>query len=332
MEARPEDQEKKNQSNIFTVRKLAIGAFITTLLGAGIWQYKEIMSGEKLVYDPLEYVETAPDSQFSAITWNMHHETYEHRVSLKKLISERQPDAVCLQEVEADSIEALRHSLPNWQISYVRGDIKDDVLSGGMGNAILTRQKQQNTTSSKIEGTPLITSVWGAIKGGAAGVARANSISEGVSEGIDNAKDGFQANRAIIASTIQFRTGQRNRDIRIVASHISAQGAVREKQRADLSRFTLDQIKDGRPTILCADANAGPTTMIPFFSKIGMIAGFNRTPTTDDKKVPIDWFGYSGVEIVGLDHTRVIPGFKTDHRPLEIMFDTDPFPQQRPAT
>lgn len=332
MEIRRQDEDGKHGRRFLSMRRLVASAFIAGLLTAGVWQYKQVMSGEKIVYDPLERVDTEPDSKFSAITWNMHHEAYEHRLPLKKLIAQRQPDAVCLQEVEADSLDALRHVLPNWQISYVRGDVKDDVLSGGMGNAILTRQNQQHITSSKIEGTPLIASAWSAIKGAAIGVARANSLSEGVSDSIDNAKDSFQANRAILASTIQFKTGQNNKDVRIVTSHISAQGSVRERQRDELAKFTLDQIKDGRPTILCADANAGPTTMIPFFSKIGMITGFNRTPTTDDRKVPIDWFGYSGVEIMGLDQTSVIPGYKTDHRPIEISFDTDPFPQDRPVT
>ncbi len=307
----PAQESRWNRSAV--AKRIGALAVTASVITGAAWQYKQIHSGEKVVIEPNKQHHITIDQNIDVITWNMHNETASRTEDLKEMIDQNQPDAIALQEVAADDVDDIHAALPNWYISYVNSDIKDGLLVGGLGNAILTQQKPRSVTSTRIDGTSLVESAYGFVTGLAGDIAHADTD-------FDRAKRGIQANRSTVALTIKYYDGTEDKDLRIITSHPSGNSSVKRAQFDELVEFIGDDTEEGRPTIVCLDANASPEEIAPALNRIGYITGYNTKPTSTGKDFPIDHCGYTEKEKLGADKTQVLSRFVTDHSALKISF------------
>lgn len=301
------------KASVFSLRNVAAIAISTALAWGAAWQYKEVHSGERTSINPAHQTLDVTDQNIRVISWNVHDKASELSTEIADIVKEKAPDALLLQEVGADDLDDLHRALPSQYINYVNADVKDNLLSGGLGNAIITGQKLKSVRTTKIEGTSFVESLGGSILGLAGDVANADTT-------LDRAKDGTQANRAIIAGNIEYFDGRKNQTLRVVTGHLSGDKTVKDRQFDDFLDFLKEDTKKGRPTIACLDANRTSSQLIIQANDIGYLTGLVDGPTSEGKRSAIDHCVYSGVEKIGLDETSILHMRGSDHDAVDQQF------------
>jgi len=110
-------------------------------------------SGEYIVVPPAQEQTDTSDTQYRVGSWNMHNETSVRISDLQSFARKEELDAIMLQEVNRSDIQRLEQGFPNWGITYVLADTKQELQWGGFGNAILTRgQKPREVKTRSFSG------------------------------------------------------------------------------------------------------------------------------------------------------------------------------------
>jgi endonuclease/exonuclease/phosphatase family metal-dependent hydrolase len=292
-------------------RPAAIGLSAIAAMGAGAWKYLD-KSGGYEHFAPTVHKTIPIDNVERIISWNMEGHAAKRYKQIRTLAARYSADIIALQEVDTADANKLHRDLPAWHIVYALADQKQHLAQGGYGNMLLTRQAPTDIKTRSFDGTSLVDSAIGTLKGITADVASMDTS-------FTAAKDGWQERRVALAETTKILSGDQLVDIRAIDIHISGNSSVHDRQLSQSMDFIKDNIESGRPTVACGDFNAQPAEVTSAFVNMKMV-----TPT----KVGINNYyngDYCGYYMAGdkttLAHVAVLNDFKTDHYPLEFSWE-----------
>ena len=293
-------------------RPVAIGAAFLAM-GAG---YKTLSdkSGEVTVQQPAIELEANIDSHFNIVNLNSHKHIMRNTAELEEIMQDADADAVMLQEVMTKDASRLANRFPTWYVSHVIGErLLQQPESGGYGNVIMTRQKPTDIKSRSIKVNPITDKIRNAAVEVLDNVARADMP-------IPNFDRLFEERRATLAMTNKVLTGNNTlKDIRIMTTHISGVEPVASQQMDVIEEEVTNEIKKGRPLVLCADLNKIPSVVKPRFEKLG----FTIPPTKytiRKSKVVIDYCMYRTEGVLGKAEVKTGFSDMSDHNRLVARF------------
>ena len=265
-------------------------------------------AGEVRLHMATANVPAVVDHNFRMGSWNMAVNAAGRVGDIAEILENKDLDALALQEVEPEGIEALEAGLPAWNITSDPVKPKPEVLHPNLANLLITPQKPKNIQTQDIEGTSFSESVQGVVTS-----VTTNAPNLNVSYG--EAAKAIQENRTIMAETIKVQDGDELRDIRIFTTHISSSKATHKAQLGEVMKFMAKNTKD-QPSVICGDFNASPGEMTTEFSLKRFIVAPNESQSTTRAGRIIDHCAYFVGNIRRIARIKVLKNYLTDHHPI----------------
>lgn len=313
-EPRPEE---RGFGRNWTIREkvLAVGG-AAAALAFGIWHYYD-KSGDLNTYGPYVQVDPQIDTRTNIGSWNMEKKVGSNTRVIEEFMAAQDLDILLIQEGTDVSAERLRNHLQDKHVWALVTEGKQAVRSGGQALIVVSEQLPKDPDWEVFEGPDLKTTLL-RYASGTFNVVESAFAAEVNTRPIEEA---FQETRAVLAVTIKTQVRDRLEDVRVITGHISPHLEFKEEQIQKTLEFIKDNMKPGRPTVVCMDWNEDPEPMIQRLSDIGLRTDLTE-PTSDDGRV-IDFCSVnSGRGKLNLGKTAVYPMRQTDHRPLTIKFDS----------
>lgn len=283
----------------------AVAAIAVAAVGMKAVNFLE-KSGEYQTYPPVEEKVILPDNRYNVISWNMHNETAKRIAELKKIAEKKDIDAFVLQEVNTRDSKILKQNFPEWQTTYFLADTRQEILSRGFGNVIMTKHKQKDIDPIAIEGN----------SAGESGVKMAlGAVIDFWNEDreMTESRKALLENRVIGAVTVEVPTywRQEPQDIRLITAHIAG-GEANDSQMGKVLEYVNSNAKEDRPTIFLGDLNRDPEDVIPEFANIKFIVPVTESTSVTSGRT-IDYGAYQMSRVLGVGEAEVLYSHKTDH-------------------
>lgn len=280
-------------------RRLSKGLFVSALAAAALFaSSKDSDSGQLTSFPPKKETTPKIDNKASIVTWNMHNEAPTKVDDLKAIDREYAIDAFLLTEVSKNDASVLSKAFPAKHVEFVMADRDEKSEQGGFGNSIITDLSQENVTSRTLEGRSPAEGLIASIGRGSISLAAAKN----------------HESRSAIAATIQIDTKDGYKNVRLVSGHLSPYPDIRIPQFEEFHEFADAQRENYDAVIVGGDMNASRKEMFDF-QKDGWIIP-QTGPTFIDGKSTLDYFAYAPGNTLGLDHTKVLKDYATDHHPV----------------
>lgn len=299
------------------VRRAIAGLAICSVAGAGVAGFGYLdKSGEVTAYPAVEHQLDIQDNNLRIDSENMQNKVIVKANDIKKLLQERDPDVLVMQEVNYDDASLLPEYFPEMHIYYGLADTKQQPLSGGYGDVIMSKEPLKDVKSVPIPGD----SAPEYLSNLATGLGK-DTISTIINQNptLKHSRSRVSENREALSGTLTVQVGDEEQNIRIVTSHIAAAKAGNEHKirlhEAQLNKLLSTLAHSGDKVAFCGDENTEPPELAQRIANIKFIGLWPRKRTSLNNNVIIDGCATRGI---GLGYVHRLIKYKTDHYAIEL--------------
>lgn len=261
------------------------------------------------------------DNQFNIGSWNAQGKIRFRIKQLQEFNEDDNLDALALQEVTVEDAQLIRKQFKNWNVYSMLADTKQEALSGGYGNILMTRQKPTNAETESLKGESFKVTV---AKTTAAGVIDLSHLDTRFSR----SRQSMRENRAIGGFTIQAFNGVKPVDIRVITTHLSNHKDTNPQHAEQAFKFIDKNTSDDYATIVCGDFNMVPKAAVKLFTdhqyRVDYTAATTYDKTGRSPGKTIDYCAYHGIDMIGLSDTQRRLQYRTDHYAIVSKWKLEP--------